>query len=42
MFGFVASARSAITSAAVLPWAAQRILFCTIAKKRCDASTPGS
>jgi hypothetical protein len=38
-FGFAASARPWMTSAAVCPCAAQCILFCTMAKKSCDAST---
>ena len=42
MFGRLASARAAMTSAAVWPWAAQCILFCTVLKKRCDASARGS
>ena len=40
--GFVASARSEITCAAVFPWIAQCILFCTVAKNFCAASVAGS
>ncbi len=41
-FGFAASARLWMTSAAVCPCTAQCILFCTVAKKSCDVSTRGS
>jgi len=42
MFGRAASARAWTISAAVCPWAAQGILFCTMAKKRWRASAEES
>jgi hypothetical protein len=40
--GALASVRSAISSAAVCPCAAQCVLFCTVAKKRCEDSADAS
>lgn len=40
VFGRSASARAAMISAAVWPWAAQCILFWTVTKNRCEAGRP--
>lgn len=42
MFGFVASARSEMSWAAVFPWIAQCNLFCTVAKNFWAASVSAS